>query len=72
MFKYIIEIFLIGLLFRILFRYVLPIFRIASVTNSRLRQMHDQARETERRANDTTTKNNVKKEGDYIDYEEVK
>jgi hypothetical protein len=72
MFKYIIEIFLVGLLFRFLFRFLLPVFRITAATNGRLRQMQDQMREAQRKANETIVKNNVKKEGDYIDYEEVR
>jgi len=72
MFKYIIEIFLIGLLFRFLFRFILPIFRITVATTGRIRQMLDQMRAAQQKTNDSVEKKNVKKEGDYIDYEEVK
>jgi len=74
MFKYIIEIFLFGLLFRFIFRFILPIFRITAATSSRLRQMQDQMRDMHNNANDTIVKNTTptKKEGDYIEYEEVR
>ena len=63
-------------------RVVLPIFRITSAASSHMRnmqeQMQAQMREQERQMNQnqnqakTRQKPKVEKEGDYIDYEEVK
>ena len=64
--------FIIGILFRLVSRYIIPIFRITTLTNDRLRQMQDQMREMDRKVNENKPKGNVKKEGDYIDYEEVR
>ena len=72
--RFITLIFVIGILYRLFSRYILPVFRITSAANDHLRQMHDQLKEMDRKVNDnnsrTTTR--IKKEGDYIDYEEVK
>ena len=37
-----------------------------------MRQMQDQMREMDQKMNNNTAKPKVQKEGDYIDYEEVK
>jgi hypothetical protein len=70
--KFIITLFAIGLLLRFLVRYIIPVFRITSMTGDRLRQMQDQMNNMERKANEHNAKATVKKEGDYIDYEEVR
>ena len=44
-------------------------------TNDRLRQMQDQMKDMNNRMNNTAQPHsspNIKKEGDYIDYEEIK
>ena len=65
--------FVIGIVYRLLTRYVFPIFRFTSVASDRLRQMQDQMKEMDNKINNTAKQNKkVKKEGDYIDYEEVK
>jgi len=72
-FRLITILFVVGFLFRVLFRYVFPIFHITSTATSRLRQMQDQMKEMEQKINtNNTPKPSGKKEGDYIDYEEVK
>ena len=77
LFRFITLIFVIGILFRLFSRYILPVFRITSVANDRIRQMQDQMKEMDRKANENQYENNnrstrIKKEGDYIDYEEIK
>ena len=65
--------FVIGIVYRLLSRYIFPIFRFTTVANNKLRQMQDQMKEMDSKINNTTKQNKrVKKEGDYIDYEEVK
>jgi hypothetical protein len=66
--------FVIGIVYRLLSRYILPIFRFTTVANDRLRQMQDQMKEMYRKvnSNNSTPNKRVKKEGDYIDYEELK
>jgi len=66
-----------GLIFRVVFSYLLPLFRITSVTNDHMRRMQDQMKEMERKMNETkaTPPPTAKKaniDGDYIDYEELK
>ena len=64
--------FVIGILYRILTRFVLPIFRITSITNDQMRQMNEKLKEMDERMNQPAPAKKVKKDGDYIDYEEVK
>ena len=72
-FRFITLIFVIGILFRLFSRYILPVFRITSVANDRIRQMQDQMKEMDRKVNDNNNRSTrIKKEGDYIDYEEIK
>ena len=72
LFRFITFLFVIWILSRLLFRYILPIFRFTAVTGNRMRQMQDQMREMDQKMNNNTAKPKVQKEGDYIDYEEVK
>jgi hypothetical protein len=65
-------IFVIGIIYRLLSRYIIPIFRITTAHGDRIRQMHDQMNGMDRNANTGASKKPVKKEGDYIDYEEVR
>jgi len=66
----------IFLIYRILNRYILPIFRITTTANSNIRKMQEQMqaqmKEMERNMNQSAQKKTVEKEGDYIDYEEVR
>lgn len=76
MLRLIFWLFVFGLIFRVVFSYLLPLFRITSVTNDHMRRMQDQMREMERKMNESKApppspkKANI--EGDYIDYEELK
>ena len=62
------------LIYLVLNRYILPIFRITSVASSSMRKMQEQMQEMQNRMNQQqpTQKKKVEKEGDYIDYEEVR
>ncbi len=74
LFRIITLLFIGGILFRVFFRFILPVFRITSVTGSRIRQMQQQMNEMQQRANADNTAAPRKRrpqEGDYIDYEEV-
>ena len=58
-------------------RFLLPIFRISSAASSHMRTMQEQmARmqemEGKMKQDNNAPKRKVEKEGDYIDYEEVK
>ena len=59
-------------------RFLVPIFRISSAANSHMRNMQEQMarmQEMEQKRNSqnsNTQKKKVEKDGDYIDYEEVK
>lgn len=71
--KFIILIFLAGLLLRIFIRFILPIFRISSVAGGQMRRMQEQMKEMERKMNEQNKQSaRTRKEGDYIDYEEVR
>ena len=63
-------------IYRILNKYILPIFRISSAASSHMRKMQEQMNEMNRQMNENANRNNqpkkVKKDGDYIDYEEIK
>jgi hypothetical protein len=74
MFKYIVTLFLIGMFIRFLLRYILPIFRITSAANGQMKQMQEKMKAMEEKMNPPSPQQarKVKKEGDYIDYEEVK
>jgi len=66
----------IFLIYLILNRYILPIFRITTAASSNIRKMQEhmqaQMKEMDRNMNQPTQKKTVEKEGDYIDYEEVR
>ena len=54
-------------------RYILPVFRITSMASEQMRKMQNQMKEMDHKMKEQhTAKANVKKEGDYIDYEEVR
>ena len=59
-------------------RFILPILNVTSAANSHVRkmqeQMNAQMQEMDRQRNQQaqTQKRKVEKEGDYIDYEEIK
>ena len=61
------------MLYRFLARFLLPVFQITKATSQRLREMQQQMNDMQQKTND---KNNIgdkkTKDGDYIEYEEVK
>jgi len=61
------------LIYLVLNRYILPIFRITSAASNNVRKMQEQMQDMQNRMNQqqSTQKKKVEKEGDYIDYEEV-
>ncbi len=70
MFKLIIEILLIGIVIRFIFRFLFPVIHITKVTSDRMRQMQKQMDEMQQKTNNQQS--HQVKDGDYIDYEEVK
>ena len=64
---------IIGIIYYILNRYIFPIFRITVSSGRRMEQMQQQISEMERKmAQQQPAKSRRKRDGDYIDYEEVK
>ena len=77
MLKDLIILFLIGyLVYKLFTRLVLPVLRITNVANdhmSRMQQQMDaQQQEMKRQQQQQTRTRTVDKEGDFIDYEEIK
>jgi hypothetical protein len=65
--------FVMVMAYRFVFRIVIPVFRVTRVASDRMRQMQQQMDEMQNRANARPdNKPPQMKEGDYIDYEEVK
>jgi hypothetical protein len=70
----------IYLIYKVMSRFVLPLLNVTAAANNHVRkmqeQMNAQMQEMDRQrnnvANSQQTKKKVEKEGDYIDYEEVK
>jgi hypothetical protein len=74
MLKILFWLFLIGLIYRVVFSYLLPILRMTSAATGQVRHMQEQMKEMERRMREQPqpkTTRRVNKDGDYIDYEEV-
>jgi uncharacterized membrane protein (DUF106 family) len=63
-------IFVIGILVRLVSRYILPIFQMTSMARERMKQMQEQMNAMQPKATESQNKPKVK-EGDYIDYEEI-
>lgn len=61
----------IVMLYRFLARFILPVFQITKLTSQRLRDMQQQMEDMQQKVN-TGNHNAKPKNGDYIDYEEVK
>jgi hypothetical protein len=77
MLKDIIILLLIGyLVYKVLSRFVLPIINVTAAANSHMRKMQEEMnarmKEMDNHKNQPGPKKKVEKEGDYIDYEEVK
>ena len=66
---------IIGIIYYILNKLVFPVFRFTMFNNSKMQQMQDKMREMEQKMNQsqpTPPRTGTRKDGDYIDYEEVK
>ncbi len=61
----------IGVLYRLLNKYIIPVFRVTSATNDQLRKMQEQMKEMNKKMDKQPSRKKVKKDGDYIEYEEV-
>lgn len=62
------------LLYRLIVNFILPVFRMTKLANERVRQMQDQMNNMQQ-SNQYNNHHQAPprvKEGDYIDYEEVK
>lgn len=67
--------FIIVMTYRFIFRFVLPIYRATKTASDRMRQMKQQMDDMQTKANTNARPSNKPpqpKDGDYIDYEEVK
>lgn len=60
------------LISRFVLRFLFPVFQITRMTQSKLREMQEQMENMQRQEQAKPQPNNRVKEGDYIDYEEVK
>ncbi len=70
--KFVILIFVIGILLRMVVKYILPVFRITSMASDQMRKMQDQMKEMDRKMNEQNKQTaKGRKQGDYIDYEEL-
>ena len=63
---------ILTLIARFIFRFVLPVFQITSMTQDKLRRMQEEMESMKQQEENKQRPNNRVKEGDYIDYEEVK
>lgn len=62
---------ILTLIARFIFRFVLPVFQITRMTQDKLRQMQEEMERNQRQQSRPNAQTQVK-EGDYIDYEEIK
>lgn len=63
------------LLYRLIVNFILPVFRMSKLASERVRQMQDQMNNMQQQSNQYNGHQQTSqriKEGDYIDYEEVK
>lgn len=73
MLKVIFWIIVISIILRIIFYFVLPILRVAFTATNQMRRMQKQMKEMERNMNQPPpSARKVKRDGDYVDYEELK
>ena len=63
----------IGVVYNLLNKFIFPVFRMSSAINNNMRKMQDQMRDMEEKMDKKQPKvKKARREGDYIDYEEVK
>ncbi len=63
--------FILVMVFRFIVKFVFPILQITRTAQKRMRQMQQQMEDMQQQSNQPPTNNSVK-EGDYIEYEEIK
>ncbi|MFI5196098.1 MAG: hypothetical protein ACHQD8_03340 [Chitinophagales bacterium] len=67
---------IVYIIYKVLSRFILPILNVTAAANNHVRKMQEQMNarmeEMDRQKNQQTKNKKVEKEGDYIDYEEVK
>jgi len=63
--------FILVMVFRFIVKFVFPILQITRSAQKRMRQMQQQMEDMQQQSNQTASQTKVK-EGDYIEYEEVK
>lgn len=64
--------FILVMVFRFIVRFVFPVVKMTRVAQDRLRQMQQQMDEMQQQQATPPKQQQKVKEGDYIDYEEVK
>ncbi len=62
----------IGILYRLFSKYIIPVFRVTSATHDQLRKMQEQMKEMDKKVNKDAQKKRFTKDSDYIEYEELK
>ncbi|HRO44179.1 MAG TPA: hypothetical protein PL009_15200 [Flavipsychrobacter sp.] len=73
LFRILLWAFILVMIFRFVVRFVFPILKISRVAQDKMRQMQQQMEDMQRQQQAPSPKQTEKvKEGDYIDYEEVK
>ena len=73
--KFIILALIFWVIFRVVVKYIIPIFRMTRAASAQMRQMQEQMNNMQnnnRPQAAPTVKSSSAKEGDYIDYEEVR
>jgi len=63
---------ILTLIARFIFRFVLPVFQITRMTQDKLRRMQEEMERNQQQNQSRPNTQSRVKEGDYIDYEEVK
>jgi predicted Holliday junction resolvase-like endonuclease len=75
MFKFIIWVLVIFFVLRFVLRFVLPVFKITRMASDKMREMQQQMNNMQQQqeaGQQQASRRAVPKQGDYIDYEEVK
>ena len=71
--KFLLIVIAFAFLFNMLAKYIIPMFTVSASMNQHMKKMQDKMNEMEQNMNKQNKKSARKnREGDYIDYEEVK
>lgn len=68
----IIKILLFFLAIRFIFNFIIPLFRTTKAMSDQVRNMNERLKQQEEQTRRQSAPKEVQKDGDYIDYEEVK